>query len=73
MSNRCKLSATSMLATTQPEVRRAMWRDALLRARLEKHNSNREFVALVMEFYRHLTPWVQYQPATISYDGRPHN
>ncbi|NOJ58424.1 hypothetical protein [Arthrobacter sp. 260] len=47
-------------------------RDALLRARIEKHNSNPEFVASVMEFYHHLTPWVQHHSASISYDGRPH-
>lgn len=47
-------------------------RETLLEARIEKHNSNPEFVASVMEFYGHLTPWAQYRSATTSYDGRPH-
>lgn len=47
-------------------------RETLLEARIEKHNSNPEFVASVMEFYRHLTPVARYSSAITSYDGRPH-
>lgn len=47
-------------------------REALLEARIEKHNSNPEFVASVMEFYRHLNPWAMDRSATVSYDGRSH-
>ncbi|WIG18388.1 hypothetical protein [Kocuria rosea] len=47
-------------------------RETLLEARIERHNSNPEFVASVLEFYRHLTPWAMDRSASISYDGRSH-
>lgn len=47
-------------------------RESLLEARIERHNSNPESVASVMEFYRHLTFGAMDRSASVSYDGRSH-